>query len=200
MGFRFIGFTTDQSRKKILKIKTCGFGDMAAVAFFGTLIAGCASTASKPQQSSLVNAPYYVDADDNAKVSVEATGAVVATSEEKEHLRGLVTDKLNALRVKNPSNGEVRECSVVVTITRFDKGNAFARAMLAGLGQIHLGADVAVTDGDNKKLQAFSVDKTFAWGGIYGASTHIEDVEPALADGIAMGLTGQKSPDDKPKK
>ena len=32
---------------------------------------------------------------------------------------------------------------------------------------------------------------TFAWGGVYGAATGIEDVEPAFAEGIASALTGQ---------
>jgi hypothetical protein len=173
---------------------------IASIVLSCAILGACATTASKPVQNASIARPYLVDADDNPSVTVEAASTVTATSEEREHLRGLVADKLNILRVKNAANGDAKSCSVVVTITRFDKGNAFARAMLAGLGQIHLSADVLVTDGDNTKLQAFSVDKTFAWGGIYGASTHIEDVEPALADGIASGLTGQVSGSDGSKK
>jgi hypothetical protein len=54
-------------------------------------------------------------------------------------------------------------------------------------------------DVNNTRMQAFTVDKTFAWGGIYGASTHIEDVQPAFADAVADGLTGQKPVAEKSK-
>ncbi len=34
------------------------------------------------------------------------------------------------------------------------------------------------------------VYKTFAWGGIYGGVTRMEDVEQGLAGGIATAVTG----------
>ena len=34
-------------------------------------------------------------------------------------------------------------------------------------------------------LGEYEVKKTFAWGGIYGASTKIEDVEAGFAEGVA---------------
>ncbi len=62
-------------------------------------------------------------------------------------------------------------------MTRYDKGSAFARFMLAGLGQIHVDATVSLRDpARDVSLGEYEVNKTFAWGGIYGASTTIEDV------------------------
>jgi hypothetical protein len=45
------------------------------------------------------------------------------------------------------------------------------------------------------RVEEFAVQKTFAWGGIYGASTTMEDIEQSFAEGIANALTGQD--DDK---
>jgi hypothetical protein len=64
--------------------------------------------------------------------------------------------------------------------------------MLAGLGQIHIDATVKVyAKANDQKIADFVVAKTFAWGGIYGASTSMEDIERTFADGVAAALTGQ---------
>src|SRR5262249_45206548 len=83
--------------------------------------------------------------------------------------------------------------AIEVTLTKYEKGSAFARAMLAGLGQIHINGVVKVyTLPEHQKAGEFLINKTFAWGGIYGASTTIEDAEMGFADGIANTLTGQE--------
>ncbi len=65
--------------------------------------------------------------------------------------------------------------------------------MLAGLGQIHIDGEVKLVElPDRKQVGVFSVSKTFAWGGIYGGSTGIEEIEQTFADGVAAALTGQK--------
>jgi hypothetical protein len=38
---------------------------------------------------------------------------------------------------------------------------------------------------EERKVAEFTADKTFAWGGIYGGSTSMEDVEHGFAEGIA---------------
>jgi hypothetical protein len=44
--------------------------------------------------------------------------------------------------------------------------------MLAGLGQIHIDADVILREYEkNESLAKYEVKKTFAWGGIYGGAT-----------------------------
>jgi len=37
-----------------------------------------------------------------------------------------------------------------------------------------------------------SRSKTFAWGGIYGSSTRIDDLEPIFADSVAAAVTGHQ--------
>jgi hypothetical protein len=65
--------------------------------------------------------------------------------------------------------------------------------MLAGLGQIHIDANVKILTGSNKqKLADFTLTKTFAWGGIYGAATSMQDIEKTFATGVAASLTGQE--------
>src|SRR5690606_42084082 len=63
-------------------------------------------------------------------------------------------------------------------------GNAFARAMLAGLGQIEIEADVFLIDAAGKTVAQYEVSKNFAFGGIYGASTSIEDVEVGFVKSV----------------
>ena len=99
----------------------------------------------------------------------------------------------------NSSNDRANKIRIEVVLKRYEKGNAFARAMLAGLGQIHIEGTVKVINCENEnKICEFELDKTFAWGGIYGASTSMEDIERTFADGIAETVTGQK--EDPPKK
>lgn len=76
------------------------------------------------------------------------------------------------------------------TITRYESGNSFARLMLAGLGQIHIDGDFSLypVSAAVEPVAEFSINKTFAWGGVYGASTRIEDIEPAFFQGISEAI------------
>jgi hypothetical protein len=82
---------------------------------------------------------------------------------------------------------------VELLLTRYDKGNAFARAMLAGLGEIHIDGEVTLIElPERNQVGKFSISKTFAWGGIYGGTTSMDDIEQTFADGVAAAVTGQK--------
>ena len=168
---------------------------VCVLAIFGAaaLLGGCATSVPKAQYNKTMPTQYHVDGDDKIQVKVESVDGVEATGFEKEQLASMVITKLDERRAKNPANGDARDCSVVVTITRFDKGNAVARFILVGLGQIHLEGLVEVYAlPSNEKIDDFTVSKTFAWGGIYGATTRIEDLEPAFADAVSAALTGQE--------
>lgn len=83
---------------------------------------------------------------------------------------------------------------VTVQLTRYDKGSAKARALHAGLGQIHIEATVLIKDQKSgEMLGEYEVSKTFAWGGVYGASTFVDDVEAGFAKGVASLLLSRKS-------
>ena len=81
---------------------------------------------------------------------------------------------------------------VSIAFRRYQEGNAFARFMLAGLGQIHIDADVTLEDEARRAaLAKYDVTKTFAWGGIYGGSTSIKDVEDGFAEAVAKVVLGE---------
>lgn len=78
---------------------------------------------------------------------------------------------------------------VNILFTEYDEGSAVARFMLAGLGQIRIGSDVKLWDEHTRRpLGSYEVSKQFAFGGIYGAVTDMEDVQQGLAKGIAEVL------------
>ena len=81
----------------------------------------------------------------------------------------------------------------VVQLIRYDEGNAFARFMLAGLGQIHIDANVILIDGDSHtELAKYLVRKTFAWGGFYGLGTRITDVEEGFTEAVVSAILGEQ--------
>lgn len=62
--------------------------------------------------------------------------------------------------------------------------------MLAGLGQIHIDSHVSVVAlPERTKVGQFDINKTFAWGGIYGGKTSIAEVEEGFAEGVAAAVT-----------
>jgi len=65
--------------------------------------------------------------------------------------------------------------------------------MMAGLGQIHIDGEFALylVSTENEFVGEFALQKTFAWGGLYGGTTRIEDVEPAFAGGVAKAIVAQ---------
>lgn len=102
----------------------------------------------------------------------------------------VITKKINEQKIINTNSAEERKFDLEVLITRYDKGNVFARAMLAGLGQIHIDAKVSLfMMPEREKIAAFDIDKDFAWGGMYGGFTSIEDVEEGFTNGAAEAVS-----------
>src|SRR5208282_2314210 len=78
---------------------------------------------------------------------------------------------------------------LVLNFTKYDEGNRFARAMMAGLGAMKINADVEVKDGHTgNSISKGEAGKSFAWGGVLGASTGIEDVEKMFAKEVSRGF------------
>jgi hypothetical protein len=53
---------------------------------------------------------------------------------------------------------------------------------------------------EHELLEKFEMQKTFAWGGIYGGMTTIETIEDTFADAVAATVTGQTPPKTEPDK
>jgi hypothetical protein len=160
------------------------------------LAAGCASSPPVAKFSQHSDTHAVIRSADTAAVTVDATSGVTMADYEKTRVIERIRMKLAAKQALNPALADPGQYQIDVTITRYEKGNAFARAMLAGLGQMHIDGNVKVyAMPAHDRVEEFAVQKTFAWGGIYGASTTMEDIEQSFAEGIANALTGQD--DDK---
>jgi hypothetical protein len=166
---------------------------LPAVAAFLTLgLYGCAGTAPKPEIVHPIVSEARIMSPDQTAVSVDADDTVNILPMEREKFAEIIESKIATRKIANASTGGTRSFAVDLHLTRFDKGNAFARAMLAGLGQIHIEGKVQVYQMPGHTLIGeFQMSKTFAWGGIYGAATSMEDIENTYADGVAATLTGQ---------
>jgi hypothetical protein len=78
---------------------------------------------------------------------------------------------------------------VKLLFTEYDKGSAFAGLMLAGLGQIRIGANVfLIQPASNRTVGAVRGPEAFAFAGLYGGATGIEDVEDSFARSVAAIL------------
>jgi hypothetical protein len=122
-------------------------------------------------------------------VTSEAGPGVVLASYELERINMQVKSQLAALTPNpivaagDPSGADALKMKLV--FTRYDRGNAFARAMLAGLGQIKIDADAFLIDRTGATVAKYKISKVFAFGGLYGASTRAEDVEEGFAKSVA---------------
>ena len=166
------------------------------------LFSGCASTAPKADftQGGMALSTH-VAANDQIKASVVTAADVSLLDIEKTRIAQRIEERVRAKKIRNTAGAENKNYEVEVTLTRYEKGSAFARAMLAGLGQIHVDGNVRLYElPAHKKVGDFLIKKTFAWGGIYGATVSMEDIEATFADGVAAALTGQEEDAEKEKK
>lgn len=166
-----------------------------------TLFWGCAGSAAKPKFAETVETRKALDGNDIATINVQAAEGVKMLGVDMQRLKEIIQLELATKQALNASDGEADSYDVNVVMTQYEKGSAFARAMLVGLGQIHIDATVTVVSSSSGDTASeFTVNKTFAWGGLYGGVTGIEDVEPAFAEGVAAGVTGQTDISEKKKK
>lgn len=168
----------------------------ASVVILG--LAGCASTTPKPQYSHELVAEARVGQPDHAEVAIDAPEGVKILPDEERRLAEKVKVKIDARKVTNLRGGDPRSYEVYLHVTRYDKGSAVGRFLLAGVGQIHIEGKIDVYQLPAHTLVGeFDLKKTFAWGGFYGAFTSMEDIENTFADGVAAAVTGQQ---EEPKK
>ncbi len=163
-------------------------------------LAGCAGTPPRAEFTERT-VPFRVSAGDAVKVDVAAASTVKMLPYQQERFAQEIQAKVAQSMQGNLQAGGPRSYEIDILVTEYDKGNAFARAMLAGLGQMHIDGTVSVFRmPQHQVLESFALSKTFAWGGIYGASKSIEDIENAFAEGVAQTVcgTGGKADAQKP--
>ncbi|MBC8127028.1 MAG: DUF4410 domain-containing protein [Gloeobacteraceae cyanobacterium ES-bin-144] len=165
---------------------------LSSISIFALFLASCASTTPAAKYSQAISPENRVGPADSVKTTVQAPAVSDMLEIEKTRLAQRIDQQISVKKSINTPQ-PARKLQLDVTITRYDKGNAFARAMLAGLGQIHLdGTARLVVLPSKKQIGEFTLNKTFAWGGIYGASVSMEDIENTYAEGIASAVTGAK--------
>ncbi len=104
----------------------------------------------------------------------------------------ILADNPKRFKTINTKSSNHKKILAEVMIKRYDKGNAFARLMFIGLGQIHIDADVILFDYLNRnKLAQYEVTKTFAWGGVFGGYTDIRQVELGFSKAVAGSIIGK---------
>lgn len=155
-------------------------------------IAGCASTVPKANFIEPLEEEERLTADDRVRAIVLSDPGLDMLEVERERIAQRTEERIFA-RNGDLLTGEPRDLEIEINITRYDKGNAFARAMLAGLGSMHLHGTVRLIElPERVEVSVFEMQKTFAWGGIYGASTSMEDIEYTFCEAIAATVTGTK--------
>lgn len=166
------------------------------------IVTGCASTEASVRPTGVV--PTTADISGYRTLSLEVTksdGVETLDIEVKrieariiKAIRTRQPDRFHEIQINRPADPAASVLHATVQLTRYDKGNAFARFMLAGLGQVHIDAKVTLKDhAKDAVLGEYDVNKTFAWGGIYGGSTRIEDVEAGFAEGVAAVILNART-------
>jgi hypothetical protein len=172
---------------KIATISRLGFCLLLLI-----VVSGCATSIAPPtvvqglsneQKASL----HLTD------VTAQSAPGVAMTPEDLARLAAQVKAEINAaspgIFVPADTPAQTQAMRISVLVTQYDEGNAFARFMLAGLGQIHLDADVTLSDSQSGvPIAKYQISKTFAFGGMYGGITNIHDVEKGFAKSVADAI------------
>lgn len=174
---------------------------LMAVVVLALFVAGCAGTAGSVKPLTAAVKPEILARYTKVALATSAQGDDVSkmTAADRERIAALVARKVKELAPNRladfaATTTDAETLHVTIAFTRYDEGSAFARAMLAGLGQIHIDAEVTLEDrGLQTVIGKFNVTKTFAWGGLYGGVTRITDVEDGFAEAVAKVVLGQSS-------
>lgn len=172
-----------------------------ALALGALFASGCAGTAASVRPAGPGDKSTSLDRYRDLSLQVTRSDGIDASQTEIERITRRIIeavwakqpDRFKEINSKTPVDPAAPMLDVTVQLTRYEKGSPVARAMLAGLGRIHIDARVTLKDrASAETLATYEISKTFAWGGIYGATTGIEDVELGFAEGVAAVLLGRQ--------
>lgn len=171
-----------------------------AVGLGALLLTGCAGMPGSVRPVGLAEKPSALTKYRYLLVELTKAESVDIVESELERIKNRIIEAIwvrasDRFKEINPTRTDphVPVLLVTVRLTKYEKGSAVARAMLAGLGRIHISALVSLTDWNSREtLGEYEVSKTFAWGGIYGASRDVDDVEVGFAGGVATVLLGEQ--------
>jgi hypothetical protein len=151
-------------------------------------VAGCATSSTKPVAVQTLSADQIATLH-LKQVTATASPGVTMTQSDFDRIGMKIRNELSAATpgiLVDPTSADAATAGTLkVNFTQYDSGSAFARAMLIGLGQIHVEGDVTIADSTGATAGQYKVAKQFALGGIAGATTSIEDVEDGFAKSVA---------------
>ncbi len=151
-------------------------------------LAGCAGSISEPTAVQALSSDQVASLKISDITADAATGVEMSNSDFDaicEKVKAAIYQNAPGIVVATTDPAYASALKLKLHFTRFDRGNAFARAMLAGLGQIHIDATVELVDPSGKTVAQYDVSKDFSLGGVYGGSTTVEDVEDGFAKSVA---------------
>lgn len=130
----------------------------SAVMFF----IGCAG-----QQKVIWSKTAEIDYSKGCQVELKAN--VFVPEDEMDFMKKSITEEVHKVLIGNDSLAN--QYFVHVTITQYDEGSAFARFMLAGLGQMKLFGTIKIFQGEPPVvIREGEFQKVYSLGGIAGAS------------------------------
>ena len=153
-----------------------------------SLLAGCAGSVPDAEFRRALAPENRICEKDTAEVKVSAASGVELVDRVRTRIEQKIKLAINKQKAGSLCNTpQSRNFNLETKITRYEEGNAFARAMLAGLGQIHVDGD-SVMNLAGQLVTDFSVSKTFAFGGVYGASVNVEEIENTFSEAVAKAI------------
>ncbi len=131
-----------------------------------------------------------IGAEDNVQTTV-LNSAGSLQEMDRQRLGARITDQVNALATPHGAAAGVYD--IVVDITRYERGNAAARAFVPGAGEMQIEGYVSVYQMPTRaKVGEFSLSKSFGMPGMYGLVTSMDTIENTFARGVAETVTGRR--------
>jgi hypothetical protein len=166
------------------------------ILLFSIILSGCAGTKGSVNLLDSSVSSSQLSKYTDVVINVNSTKGIQLSQFDKDRLTLKIEQEIKAENpsrfktINSPSSGR-KKLRAMVTIKEYEEGNAFARLILSGLGQIHIDADIMLSDYLSKKILAqYEITKTFAWGGFYGAATKIQQVEEGFCKAVADSIIG----------
>jgi hypothetical protein len=160
-------------------------GLLAALALLCLEVSACSSSATRPDVVTALTDPHeklaVVNVACTAKPDVKMDPATL------ERIKGGILVELEHAKPSSlmaTANPGSRPVSLKVTFTNYDEGNAVARLLMIGAGQIHIDGDIEIIDASGRTIGVYKIAKQFAIGGMIGGTTRIEDVEKGFESSV----------------
>lgn len=139
--------------------------------------------------------PFEVAA--NAKKPIDKIKAVEFTEKIANRIEYNYPSLFQEIRKGEPL-GQTDEVIITGTITEYEAGNKFGRAMLIGVGAAGFKGNMIAKDASTDELLfEAKIDKLWAWGGWAGASKGIEEMVDEAAASAAKTIVVKKNQDNQ---